>query len=316
MLKIEDVDLQQIAKLTYQTMKKSGTLAINLTEEIMLENIAENIREHCHDSLIIAKSNNTIIGWLAFYSFSDMQLAQIMNWHPVVFSMENENEIANGLIQKAFLYLKKLSLNKVCIDFVPINERTKIIYNKYLEWYSRVGVTQVQEESYYKKNITEDSYEIEFPENYTVGLISETDLDDIFNCWFEIFTSSNDSFFHSINPEERKDFFYNSWSKKEPIIKEASLVLFHKEKLIGLSRLLPKYKATDGYLAPIGIIPEYRRKGLAEKLLKSSIQKLKMLNYETMSFYVSSNNHSAISFYEKLGFQPQNKIASLIGKIK
>ncbi|MGC9779518.1 MAG: GNAT family N-acetyltransferase [Candidatus Heimdallarchaeota archaeon] len=48
---------------------------------------------------------------------------------------------------------------------------------------------------------------------------------------------------------------------------------------MGFSRLLPMYESTDGYLAPIDILPEYRRKGLAKELLKMSMLKLKESNY-------------------------------------
>ncbi|MHA1760293.1 MAG: GNAT family N-acetyltransferase [Candidatus Heimdallarchaeota archaeon] len=311
----KEIDLQQMAKLTYDVMKRDGSLTENTTKESILEYLTESVTRYCHDSIFIAESNEKIVGWLAFYSLTEGKLAQIYNWHPMIYSIKNENEIAIELIQEAFLYLKQAGNDKVTIDFVPINEDTKRNYDKCLERYSQVGVTEIHEESYYKKNITKDNHEVNFPENYSVKLISETNLDEVFNCWLEIFTASNDGFFFSLDPKERKNFFYTSWDKKEPLINEASFALFHKEKLIGLSRLLPKYEETDGYLAPIGIIPDYRRKGLSEKLLKLSIQKLKMLNYLTMSFYVSSNNRSAISFYEKLGFQAQNKIASLIGRI-
>ncbi|MHA1126768.1 MAG: GNAT family N-acetyltransferase [Candidatus Heimdallarchaeota archaeon] len=314
-IKKEEINLQQIAELTYKTMKRNGTLTPEITEEFLLTNISKNIANHFHDSIVIAESDDTIVGWLAFYVFTDLQIAQIVNWHPVVLSSDKENEIATDLIRKAFLHLKKLGLEKVTIDFVPVNERAKSNYNRLLDWYAQVGLTEIQEESYYKKDITEETYEVNFPDNYTVGLISEANLDDVYNCWLEIFTSSNDSFFHSIDPKGRKDFFYSTWSKDKPLINDASFALYHKEKIIGLSRLLPKYEEKDGYLAPVGIIPKYRRKGLAEDLLKLSMQKLKMLNYKTMSFYVSSTNLSAISFYEKLGFKVQNKIASLIGKI-
>ncbi len=311
----KEIDLQQMAKQTYDVMKRDSSLTENTTEESIQKYLTESVTRYCHDSILIAESNSKIVGWLAFYSLTEGQIAHIYNWHPMIFSTKNENEIAAELIQEAFLYLKEAGNDKVTIDFVPINEKTQSNYNKCLDWYSQVGVTEIQEESYYKKNITKDSYEVNFPENYSVKLISETNLDEVFDCWLKIFTASNDSFFFSLDQKERKNFFYTSWDKKEPLINEASFVLFHKEKLIGLSRLLPKYEETDGYLAPIGIIPDYRRKGLSEKLLKLSIQKLKILNYQTMSFYASSNNLSAISFYKKLGFKAQNKIASLIGKI-
>jgi ribosomal protein S18 acetylase RimI-like enzyme len=69
------------------------------------------------------------------------------------------------------------------------------------------------------------------------------------------------------------------------------------------------------YVAPIGILPEYRRKGLARELLKMSMRRLKGLNYQTISCYVSTSNSVAASFYENLGFAPKHRIASLFGEI-
>ena len=99
------------------------------------------------------------------------------------------------------------------------------------------------------------------------------------------------------------------------MIKKASLTLSHKGKLIGFSRILPIYEPTDGCLAGMGILPEFRRKGIAQKLLRMSMLKLLELNYETMSFFVSTRNLPAISFYEKLGFKSQHELASLIVEI-
>jgi ribosomal protein S18 acetylase RimI-like enzyme len=45
------------------------------------------------------------------------------------------------------------------------------------------------------------------------------------------------------------------------------------------------------------------------------MRKLKELDYQTMSFYVSTDNFAAISFYEKLGFVSKHKIVSLFGEI-
>ncbi|UCE95446.1 MAG: GNAT family N-acetyltransferase, partial [Candidatus Bathyarchaeota archaeon] len=177
------------------------------------------------------------------------------------------------------------------------------------------GITEIIEEKFYKKNITEENLETSIPDEYSLGYISEANLDELFNCWVKIFSSSNDQYFSSLDKEGRRDFFFNNWNKEKPLIKEASLTLSHKGKLIGFSRILPIYEPTDGCLAGMGILPEYRRKGLAQKLLKMSMLKLKELKFETMSFFVSIGNLAAISFYEKLGFKSQYKIASLVGEI-
>jgi ribosomal protein S18 acetylase RimI-like enzyme len=267
--------------------------------------------------IFIAENNGKIAGWLAFYERQAWMLgiAHIWNWHPVVLPNENEYKIAGELIQEALSHLKEIGLHKVTIDFPQVNRDTQPYFDKYLDWYSQAGIDDILEERFYKKRITEENLKISIPDEYSLGYISETDLEDLFNCWAETFSSSEDDFFLSLDAEGRRDFFFDRWSREKPLVKEASLTLLHKDKLIGFIRILPLYEPTDGCLSGIGILPEYRRKGLAQELLKISMLKLKELDYQTMSFFVSTGNSAAISFYEKLGFRSNYKIVSLSGEI-
>jgi ribosomal protein S18 acetylase RimI-like enzyme len=184
-----------------------------------------------------------------------------------------------------------------------------------VDWYSRAGITEIIEEKFYKRDLTEEDLEAVIPDAYSLGYISETDLDDLFDCWVEVFSSCDDQFLLNLDAEGRRDLFFDSWSRAKPLIHKASLTLFHKSRLIGFVRFLPIYEPTDAYLAPIGILPEYRRKGLAQELLKMGMTKLRALNYRTMSCYVSTGNLAAISFYKKMGFVSRYKITSLFGEI-
>jgi ribosomal protein S18 acetylase RimI-like enzyme len=312
-LKKSDLNIERLAKLTCIAMKKDNLLAEDAAEETIFSNISQRISSHCYDLVFLARNHGKIFGWLAFYEMTDLGIAQIWEWHPVVFPSEHENDIASALIQEAFSHLKEIGLHKVAIDF-QVNESTQSCFTRYLNWYSQAGIAQVIEEIFLK-NLTEENLEISLPDEYSLGYISETDLDGLFICWVEVFSTSEDQFFLSLDAEGRRALFFDSWSKEKPLIHEASLTLYNKSKLIGFCRLLPRYESTDGYLAPIGILPEYRKKGLAQELLKMSMLKLKESNYQTMSCYVSTRNVAAVSFYEKLGFVSKHKTTSLFGEI-
>ncbi|MBN1873297.1 MAG: GNAT family N-acetyltransferase [Anaerolineae bacterium] len=313
-LEKSDVNTERLAELTYIVMKRNNLLAEGTTEKKILSNISERISSHCYDLVFVAENNGKIVGWLALYEMSDSGIASIWDWHPVVWPSENENEIANTLIQETFSHLRERGLQKVAIDF-QVNENTQSYFARYLDWYARAGITEIIEEKFYKRDLTKEGLEAVIPDKYSLGYISETDLDDLFNCWIAVFSACDDQFLLNLDAEGRRDLFFDSWSRAKPLIHEASLTLFHKDKLIGFSRLLPLYESTDGYLAPIGILPEYRRKGLAQELLKMSMLKLRGLNYQTMSCYISTRNFAAISFYEKMGVVSRHKITSLFGEI-
>ncbi len=310
-LKKSDVNIDRLSKLTCFAMKEKNLYPENAAEETILSNISTGIASYCYDLLFLAKNHGKIVGWLAFYPMTDLGIAQI--WDAVVVPSEHVNEIAIALIQEAFSHLKEIGLHKVAIDF-RVNENTQSCFTRYADWYSQAGITKVIEETFLRKDLTEDNLKISIPDEYSLGYISETDLDDLLNCWLEVFSSSEDQFFLSLDAEGRRALFFDSWSREKPLIHEASLTLSNKSKLIGFSRLLPRYESTDGYLAPIGILPEYRKKGLAQELIKTSMLKLKELNYQIMSCYVSTRNAAAVSFFEKLGFESKHKITSLYGE--
>ncbi len=56
------------------------------------------------------------------------------------------------------------------------------------------------------------------------------------------------------------------------------------------------------YILSLAVLSDYRRKGIAEKLLKEFEKELSEKNIDKYYVNVFSDNHSAISFYEKEGF--------------
>jgi ribosomal protein S18 acetylase RimI-like enzyme len=313
-LQKSDIDLAELAELTYRAMEKRGRLTRDATREAVLRSVSTRLADDCYEWVFIVERNGELVGCLALYEISDASTAQVWDWHPIVLPHKDEDKTAQALIQEAFSHLKQLGLRQVTIDF-PATMTTQSCLNKHLDWFSQVGITEMIEERSYKKSIAEERLQVSLPDGYSLGHISETDLDDLFDCWAEIFASSDDQFFHSLDATGQRALFFKSWNREKPLIAKASLTLYHHGRLIGFRRLLPIYGPTDGCLAPIGIIPEYRRKGLAQALLKMSILKLGELGYRTISCFVSSNNSAAISFYENLGFKLEYEITSLSGEI-
>jgi len=52
----------------------------------------------------------------------------------------------------------------------------------------------------------------------------------------------------------------------------------------------------------LAVLPNYRRKGIGQELVKRLISNLKNKGWKKVSLYVRSNNIPAIKFYQKLGF--------------
>jgi len=57
----------------------------------------------------------------------------------------------------------------------------------------------------------------------------------------------------------------------------------------------------------------FRGKGFAERLLKESIEEMKLNGISSVLLYVNINNQPAIRLYEKIGFQIINKVDNICG---
>lgn len=137
--------------------------------------------------------------------------------------------------------------------------------------------------------------------------------DDIFTAIDELIEKNffdeikiSESFFESVKAiaDIEKACFSVPWS--ENAVKESLDAGTHfysaklKEKTvgyIGLSKI-----CDEGYVTNIAVLPEYRRRGIAKKLIKYVINTFKN-DLRFISLEVRVSNQNAISLYEKLGFE-------------
>ncbi len=57
----------------------------------------------------------------------------------------------------------------------------------------------------------------------------------------------------------------------------------------------------------------YRGRGFAEKLLRESIEEMKLNGISSILLYVNTSNHPAIRLYKKLGFQKTKELRNICG---
>lgn len=86
---------------------------------------------------------------------------------------------------------------------------------------------------------------------------------------------------------------------------ESSLVslftLSEGDVLVGYLMLMNVF--TDGEILNIAVLPEYRRRGLADKLFDACCEHCRSLSMETLFLEVRESNAPAISLYQKRGFE-------------
>ncbi len=99
-------------------------------------------------------------------------------------------------------------------------------------------------------------------------------------------------------------------SKEEflPVFKNfVNELLLHEEDsnilaLIALTRL-PHRSSHVAYIHKLAINPDFQNKGLGGKLFAAVISEFKEKGVKRLELKVESDNHNAIKFYKKMGFQ-------------
>ncbi|NHJ04324.1 MAG: GNAT family N-acetyltransferase [Candidatus Heimdallarchaeota archaeon] len=312
-LKIDELDLKEYAELAFHSKLP---IYRNLSFEDIEKGLQENISKYKTEVVIVAKKNDVLLGCLALYIFNELKIAQVWNWHPLVLPQKNQNSIVNELIKQSIKYSKKKEQKQLSIDFVNINSLANNSFKKYEKWYAKNGINFFSEEFFYQFELSElSNEEIVLPTKFKIKPLLSFDWETIYQCWQKIFSASTDRFFHSLTLNSKEDYFDESWKNATELIPEGSIALVKEEKLIGFSRMLSIYNPGDGCLAPIGILPEYRGKGLAKKLLLISMKNLLTIGYKTISLFVDSENKDAISLYDSLGFSKKYSIISLLGDL-
>lgn len=91
------------------------------------------------------------------------------------------------------------------------------------------------------------------------------------------------------------------------------LAAFEGKAMCGIASV---YTVLDeGQIMNVAVLPEYRRKGIALKLMKALITTLAEKGCEIITLEVAENNLSAISLYEKCGFTAVGKRKGFYGDI-
>ncbi len=88
-----------------------------------------------------------------------------------------------------------------------------------------------------------------------------------------------------------------------PFLNECSYIIEDEGKMLSASMVVLSDEADQPLLVFSMTHPDHKRKGMAEFLLKASINWLFDANYEELCLVVTEGNTGAIRLYEKLGFR-------------
>ena len=138
----------------------------------------------------------------------------------------------------------------------------------------------------------------------TYRLLSSADSTKLFECFLEAFSD------YQINMRVSQEEFEQRLVR-DGVRLEISGGAFDESRMVGfymnaLGEWKGKHTAFD---AGTGVIPVYRRQGIAEELFKFMVPRLKEASVEEYMLEVLTGNERAVALYRKLGFVEKRRLA-------
>lgn len=137
-------------------------------------------------------------------------------------------------------------------------------------------------------------------------LLTAADFSSLYGCFLEAFSD------YQVDMQMSEQQFAQRLNR-DGVQLEISAGAFDDERIIGfyLNALGDWQGTRTAYDAGTGIIPDYRGRGMAQKLFAFVVSKLKERSVSQYLLEVLSSNERAVSLYRKLGFVEVRKLMVL-----
>ena len=139
------------------------------------------------------------------------------------------------------------------------------------------------------------------PETMQLRSLAEVSNDALWPSYDAAFTAGGDRRAAQQSTVQRRENFEAFFSRKVPMDEAASLVLFDGETIVGFVKI--DLLEEGAYVHGVGVIPEYRRQGLGQYILGSSLRRAAENQHTKMILEVDKNNYAALGLYRSLGFE-------------
>lgn len=297
------VDIDEMSQFLYKVQNTTGYLEEDTTLESIREEL-EDARSNYKFILFEAYENNQLIGLLLLFT-NTPKFGLIWDWHPFVLPNRNEEENSKQLIKKCIEYSKGIGIIRIeaCFGIGKVKDKER--YLKYFKLYEKLGFYHVIEEVEMELNLNDENLKIaKLPENFETKSIKDVEMNELFNCSFEIMNKSKDNMFLDLTEEQKWEVIKNYFEPSKPIIQEASIILIKDKKIIGFSiTKLSTFNTGRATIGPFGILPDFRNKGLGEAILLFCLKKLLENNFKIVNLDVAIENEPAYKLYLKVGFK-------------
>jgi len=299
-LKPESVDVQEIVPFIFEAQQQ-------LDEQLRSGNTEEEIERFVKGAAqvpfyyVLAYDGNKLVGLAGLYVLSE-SMVYLDPWNPLVLPRADSDDIFRRLVKKSIEHTQSIGRNRLEVFLMELTDDIRSTYDRVRPLYEAGGMRRGNEWTQMWCDLSMSTLkEPVLPEGFTLKRIIEVDNEEIWPTYNETFLSSGDNRYLSQTEAQRRESFDDFFDRSKSIEEDASLLLYDKDKVVGFMKI--NIYDIGGFVNGIGIHPDYRRKGLAKKLMTASLVRAAENSMENVVLEVDIENKHAIRLYEQLGFK-------------
>lgn len=101
--------------------------------------------------------------------------------------------------------------------------------------------------------------------------------------------------------------------RRESVLLEASQAAISGGRVVGMGLL--GVRGRRGWIGGMGVIPSFRRRGIARLIMQALLSRACQLGLETLQLEVITRNQAAFSLYKSVGFHTRRRLSVLSGRM-
>lgn len=299
-LKHKDINEEELIKFTIKAQQ-------HLDEQLRCGKTEEEVRSFIQGAAkvpfyyVIAREDERLVGWAGLYVMSK-SMVYLDPWHPLVLPSEDSDEIFKQLVRESIRQTQAIGRTRLEVFLMELTDDIRSTYDRHRPLYEAAGMRRGNEWTQMILNpTTSELAEPEFPEGFFLKKLTEIDNEEVWPTYNETFLSSGDRRYLNQTEAQRRENFDDFFDRSKKIEEDASLLLYSGNQIVGFMKI--NIYNIGGFVNGVGIHPEYRRKGLAKRLMSASIIRAAKNGMTNLVLEVDIENIQAIGLYEQLGFK-------------
>lgn len=299
-LKHEDIDEQEMVQFTMEAQQQ-------LDEQLRCGKTEEEVRKFIRGAAeapyyyVLARENAQLVGWAGLYVLSE-SMVYLDPWHPLVLPGEESEEVFKQLVRKSISHTESIGRNRLEVFLMELTNDIRSTYDRYRPLYEAAGMRRGNEWTQMTCDPTSSGLsEPDLPEGFSLKKLIDVDNEEIWPTYNKTFLSSGDRRYLDQTEAQRRENFDDFFDRSKPIEEDASLLLYSGNQIVGFMKI--NIMTSGGFVNGVGILPDYRRKGLARRLTTASVFRAAKNGMKNLVLEVDIENRHAIALYEKIGFK-------------